>query len=101
MPRPTITRNDQNTIATGGCSSLGTSFRPGTTPSHSWVRIMLARLGMPISKWLVCASWSGMANSNSGTLERSEERRVGKGGGGGGGGGQCKEKGERVGGEVR
>ncbi len=44
MPTPTMTRNVQNTVATGGCLSPN-SERPFNSPSALCVRIRLAPLG--------------------------------------------------------
>lgn len=52
MPIPTITRNAQQTIATGGRSSGGRSLRPCTSPFQSCVGYRLASLGIAISKRL-------------------------------------------------
>src|SRR5690606_14604189 len=60
-PTPTMTRNDQNTGATGGASEPK-SFRPTTSPSQSWVRIRLASFGILMAKCVVRASSSGNPN---------------------------------------
>ncbi len=46
---PTITRNDQNTIAAFGRSAFGHAFRPLTSPFQSWVRMRLPSFGISIA----------------------------------------------------
>src|SRR5688572_552288 len=46
IPMPTIMRNDQNTMATGGRSSGAHPFRPLISPALSWVRMNAAPFGM-------------------------------------------------------
>jgi hypothetical protein len=48
-PIATMMRNEKNTGQIGGRSCGGTSFRPGTTPAKSWVRIQLPIFGIEIS----------------------------------------------------
>ena len=48
-PSPTITRNAQNTGATGGRSVAGTAVSGWIVPSQLWVRIRLPRRGIATS----------------------------------------------------
>jgi hypothetical protein len=60
-PRPTITRNAQKTMATGGRSRGAKAFRPWTLASTPPAVIRLPSLGMESSQRLAAAFWSGQA----------------------------------------
>jgi len=66
MPRPTITRNDQNTMLELGRSSGGNSFSAGTCLSRRWGRIRLPRAGISSLKRVSSRPMSGQPNRISG-----------------------------------
>ena len=65
-PIPTISRNDQNTIGTGGHRSRGTLSSPGIGAFRSCLRISEPSLGMPTAWSSVPVSMLGSPNRYSG-----------------------------------
>ncbi|MNY06730.1 hypothetical protein D3C86_1395000 [compost metagenome] len=66
MPRPTMIRNDQNTMVEFGRSSGGNSLSAGTCLSSECVRIRLPRYGISTANLVFSSFMSGQPNRISG-----------------------------------
>ena len=66
MPMPTMIRNDQNVIGTGGQFSRGTVSRPAIGASSECLRISEPSFGISIAYSTLPAAWSGQPNRISG-----------------------------------
>ncbi|MCY1459430.1 hypothetical protein D9M71_769030 [compost metagenome] len=66
MPRPTMIRNDQNTMVEFGRSSGGNSLSAGTCLSRECVRIRLPRYGISTANLVFSSFMSGQPNRISG-----------------------------------